>query len=70
MIKEYLLPSRFHCPECGGDTAYAAIMADQSGASTVLFILSSKVLAPPSRLHFSTYLRCPRSPEARIVKII
>jgi len=26
MIKEYLLPSRFHCPECGGDTAYAAII--------------------------------------------
>jgi transcription elongation factor Elf1 len=26
MLKEYALPAGFHCPECGGGTAYAVII--------------------------------------------
>jgi hypothetical protein len=26
MLKEYILPARFHCPECESGTAFAAII--------------------------------------------
>jgi uncharacterized Zn finger protein len=26
MLKEYILPAGFHCPECGSGTAFAAII--------------------------------------------
>jgi hypothetical protein len=30
MLKQYVLPEKFHCPSCGNATAYAAII-DASG---------------------------------------